>query len=424
MCLEETRSTLQFAARAKQVKTNARVNEILDDDSVFKKFQRELEEARRQANGTGVKPEHLESAEKKPASAGSAAREAEERLKRLQASILNSGLLLLETEEDEGKFVGQKRRLSDGCLGLASSETPRNAVSQTGETNTVPRMNKATRAHIASRVEPDAELALYKQALHAKSSSLQKQKNELAEALRNVELNEVALADALTKLETVTLERDKRIQNLGKSVEEQRERPTDLNESFLKSRESNEDKDSYLILSTEDSSLNEGIDSLREGNSQLKSSFFDLEESDNMTIELSWLSTENQSLRPQLEAVGKHGEDVLEESHTQTLYPAEETLCKMLDEQRKENTEELRVLKARLDDTLQDVAGLEREIDDLKTGSRIEMDQLKSWVSVLQTSVSALIEEREKSASRSLIKKKSTEVQRIHAPNATTALNG
>ena len=45
--LEETRSTLQFASRAKLVKTRAQVNEVMDDRSLIKKLQRELKEARR-----------------------------------------------------------------------------------------------------------------------------------------------------------------------------------------------------------------------------------------------------------------------------------------------------------------------------------------------------------------------------------------
>ena len=44
--LEETRSTLQFASRAKLVKTRAaQVNEVMDDRSHIKKLQRELKEA-------------------------------------------------------------------------------------------------------------------------------------------------------------------------------------------------------------------------------------------------------------------------------------------------------------------------------------------------------------------------------------------
>ena len=52
--LEETRSTLQFASRAKLVKTNAVVNEVLDDRAVIKKLQKELSEARKLAGGKGV----------------------------------------------------------------------------------------------------------------------------------------------------------------------------------------------------------------------------------------------------------------------------------------------------------------------------------------------------------------------------------
>ncbi len=218
MCQEETRSTLQFAARAKLVKTNARVNEVLDDRSIIKKLQRELEEARRQANGLGVEPEHLKALEKKAASAGSAAREAEEKLKRLQASILNSGSLLGE-KRDEKTMIVQKRRLSEGCVGLVSNQTPQKAFSHIPESNTAPRLNKKARAHLVPRVEPDTELGLYKQALQAKSSSLSKEKNDLTLALENIQQREAALADALSKLDAVTLERDELHEQLSAAAE-------------------------------------------------------------------------------------------------------------------------------------------------------------------------------------------------------------
>lgn len=44
--LEETRSTLQFASRAKLVKTRAQVNEVMDDRAIIKKLQRELNEVK------------------------------------------------------------------------------------------------------------------------------------------------------------------------------------------------------------------------------------------------------------------------------------------------------------------------------------------------------------------------------------------
>lgn len=42
--IEETRSTLQFASRAKLVKTNATVNEVVDDATRVKRLKKELEQ--------------------------------------------------------------------------------------------------------------------------------------------------------------------------------------------------------------------------------------------------------------------------------------------------------------------------------------------------------------------------------------------
>ena len=68
--LEETRSTLQFASRAKLVKTNAQVNEVLDDRSIIRRLQRELAEARRNSSVPGK--DHLRALENKAATAGTA----------------------------------------------------------------------------------------------------------------------------------------------------------------------------------------------------------------------------------------------------------------------------------------------------------------------------------------------------------------
>ena len=48
--LEETRSTLQFASRAKLVKTNAKINEVIDDRSMIKKLKREVKEMKNLLN--------------------------------------------------------------------------------------------------------------------------------------------------------------------------------------------------------------------------------------------------------------------------------------------------------------------------------------------------------------------------------------
>jgi centromeric protein E len=48
--LEETKSTLQFAARAKAIQTSASVNEVLDDQAQLKRLKREVHELKRLVN--------------------------------------------------------------------------------------------------------------------------------------------------------------------------------------------------------------------------------------------------------------------------------------------------------------------------------------------------------------------------------------
>jgi len=87
--LEETRSTLQFASRAKLVKTKPQVNEVLDDSSLIKRLQRELAEARKFGVGK-VKQQQMQNLTEE---AQNAARAAEERLQRLKACFLKAGIL-------------------------------------------------------------------------------------------------------------------------------------------------------------------------------------------------------------------------------------------------------------------------------------------------------------------------------------------
>lgn len=89
--LEETRSTLQFASRAKLVKTRAQVNEVMDDRSLIKKLQRELKEARNGGPGKDT-VEQMKALEEKAANAEFANRKAEEDLKRMKELILKGGV--------------------------------------------------------------------------------------------------------------------------------------------------------------------------------------------------------------------------------------------------------------------------------------------------------------------------------------------
>jgi hypothetical protein len=123
--LEETRSTLQFASRAKLVKTRAQVNEVMDDRSIIRRLQRELALARHQggdgaAGGEQNQEQYLEM-EQKVTIASAAAQEAEAKLRRLQASILNSeglfGSRSIVAAELDAPAHPRKRRLRALRLG-------------------------------------------------------------------------------------------------------------------------------------------------------------------------------------------------------------------------------------------------------------------------------------------------------------------
>lgn len=191
--LEETRSTLQFASRAKLVKTNAQVNEVLDDRSTIRRLQKELAEAKRQCQSGvgGSSSDHVVALETQTASAKFAAREAEIRLERLKASILNHGAVLGKAGNvvaESPKQSRRKRRFSDG--GLPSGAAVHSPVPSKGsQVVSTPRTNP--RPTIASRLIlnelPQSsfdELALVKEALRAKTNMNLAVNEELEQAGR------------------------------------------------------------------------------------------------------------------------------------------------------------------------------------------------------------------------------------------------
>ena len=52
--MEETRSTLQFASRAKLVVTNATVNEVMDEGAKLRKLTKELNALKEKQKGIGM----------------------------------------------------------------------------------------------------------------------------------------------------------------------------------------------------------------------------------------------------------------------------------------------------------------------------------------------------------------------------------
>ena len=90
--LEETRSTLQFAARAKMVKTRAKVNEVLDDRAVIKKLQAELNEVKKLAGGNKA-IKRFKMMEKERDEKSAHADKMEQKLAHLKNCIIKGGTL-------------------------------------------------------------------------------------------------------------------------------------------------------------------------------------------------------------------------------------------------------------------------------------------------------------------------------------------
>ncbi|CAB9497188.1 Kinesin-like protein [Seminavis robusta] len=190
--LEETRSTLLFAQRAKLVKTRAQVNEVLDDRSIIRRLQRELAEARRQVPGSAAQDKQLKALELRADQAGNAAKVAEDKLIRLKTSILNSGVLFGTVPQARATVAGSKlsrashvknpdaaakkgkRRYSEGTLELERSVlTPKRGTANANPQTSTKKKTDQT---------PESELELLREALAAKNKLLKEASNELAQS--------------------------------------------------------------------------------------------------------------------------------------------------------------------------------------------------------------------------------------------------
>ncbi|KAG7368549.1 kinesin motor domain containing protein [Nitzschia inconspicua] len=167
--LEETRSTLQFASRAKLVKTNAQVNEVLDERSMIRRLQRELAEAKR--NQSGVGDQQFKELEKQVATAGTQAMEAKAKLDRLKASILNAGYLFDQPIPDAAQSeslpiirTSKKRRKSDGPLMIGRLTPLKGTNVEALSPKTAPRQNRSHRLQNPT-LPANQELRLVQEAL-------------------------------------------------------------------------------------------------------------------------------------------------------------------------------------------------------------------------------------------------------------------
>ena len=244
--LEETRSTLQFASRAKLVKTRAQVNEVMDDRSLIKKLQRELKEARNGGPGKEAM-EQMKALEEKAASAEYANRKAVKDLKRMKELILKGGVLpgsigAIKSEvklsshlRDGGNVMAgegnsspstsnkskAKRRYSDSVIISTENIDPQQ---QLGQVTSPVRSDIATKPHAQTETKPkkskptlhfmssdyltnDVNIGLLREALSAKSAQAMSLKAKLMEVEQDIESTTAHLQQELGEKEMLRLEK-------------------------------------------------------------------------------------------------------------------------------------------------------------------------------------------------------------------------
>ncbi|KAL7550980.1 hypothetical protein ACHAWF_014188 [Thalassiosira exigua] len=231
---DETRSTLEFAARAKLVRTRAQVNEVMDDRSLIKKLQRELKEA--QKGGPGKEAiDQMKALEEKAAGAERANGKAEEDLKRMKQLILKGGVLsrgntagadgsapskpsllynsLSVYNDNDGTIrtgtaefsLGtsvkgkKKRRYSDGVVNETDSGDAQigfftsparggDAARLQAQTEVKPKKAKPSAHILPSDMTDDVDIGLLREALTAKSAQVAALKAKLKETERQAEV--------------------------------------------------------------------------------------------------------------------------------------------------------------------------------------------------------------------------------------------
>ena len=227
MYLEETRSTLQFASRAKLVKTRATINEVLDDRSMIKKLQRELAVAKRAANGD-IDLSQIRELESEATKAETNAKQAQEKYERLKASILKGGMF--QTSNMRGKLPSsvpnggdsdgsypssrdmerKRRRQSDGIvLRNSTASSPLLDISNRRDllaTLTPVQVRKSRRSEEYPQSTNDSgsfQILLLREALAAKGEMTRTMENKLNALQETADQYENSLNAATTEIDTI-----------------------------------------------------------------------------------------------------------------------------------------------------------------------------------------------------------------------------
>ena len=337
--LEETRSTLQFASRAKLVKTRAQINEVLDDRSLIKKLQRELIEARRSAGGKEA-IDQLRALEMEAADAKNNTKKAQEIIQHLKTSIrtgeilpmnkkrpssvqrsscLSPSILVYNSKKnlfflspaskklsDERK----KRRRSDGELPLFIREfnnlpnTRSNNIddsfkSPMSKANTRPFSTthklinrKIDNYRSSTHVFESAENSLLKEALTAKGDFIQSIQSQIDESEKTSMDERTLLLEAATQIETLE-DCKKRLETLTYTLTEEKVSLENKCRDLKSDHDnlSNEKEDALNVIFKENKEilmnnekLNTLISTLQDDNKHLKEKNIEYEKQNNVIV--------------------------------------------------------------------------------------------------------------------------------------------
>ncbi|GAX15403.1 kinesin family member 5 [Fistulifera solaris] len=200
-CLEETRSTLQFASRAKRVKVQAEVNEVVNDSATIERLQRQLTSVQREAQKNEA--ENCQKLAQALLESKNAQRDlelAETKNKKVQELIAN-GEHFFGGPMDITRVSNNKRRLSEAdVLG-----TPKKVMTEVAEPPS------DTRAYKLSRVtkETTADIDLLLATLRAKDQRLEEKQGKLSEILLVLQSTDNELKEALGENELLSAQEER-----------------------------------------------------------------------------------------------------------------------------------------------------------------------------------------------------------------------
>ncbi len=194
--MEETRSTLQFASRAKRVKVQAEVNEVVNDSATIERLQRQLTSVQQEAQKNEAENrQKLAMALLESKNAQRDLELAETKNKKVQELIAN-GEHFFGGAMDTTRVSNSKRRLSEAdVLG-----TPKKAMTEVAEPPS------DTRAYKLSRVtkETTADIELLLATLRAKDQRLEERQGKLSEILLVLQSADQELREALGENELLS----------------------------------------------------------------------------------------------------------------------------------------------------------------------------------------------------------------------------